>query len=80
MNASSMLSPACVAEHPIDEVHLRRWSPHAFDGSVISKDQLLSLFGAARWAPSAFNVQPRRLVYALRNTPEWAGVFASLLP
>lgn len=69
-----------VADHPIDQVHLTRWSPRAFDTSAITEEQLFSLFEAARWAPSAFNVQPWRFVYAMRETPEWDRLFSALTP
>jgi nitroreductase len=29
------------------------------------------LFEAARWAPSAYNSQPWRFLYARRDTPNW---------
>ncbi len=40
-----------------------RWSPRAMKGSL-TKKELLPLFEAARWMPSAFNVQPWRFVVA----------------
>ncbi len=40
-----------------------RWSPRAMKGKLTSKE-LKSLFEAARWAPSAFNVQPWRFIVA----------------
>ncbi len=37
------------------------------------------MFEAARWAPSAFNVQPWRFVYARREKPEdWGPLFGAL--
>jgi len=38
----------------------------------------MSLFEAARWAPSANNFQPWRMLYARRDTPQWP-VFFDLL-
>ncbi|MBT3836579.1 nitroreductase family protein [Candidatus Woesearchaeota archaeon] len=40
-----------------------RWSPRAMKGKL-TKSELKSLFEAARWAPSAFNVQPWRFIVA----------------
>lgn len=68
------------AEHPIDPVILGRWSPRAFDGSALDEATLLSLFEAARWAPSAYNYQPWRFVHARRGRPEWDDLLALLLP
>jgi nitroreductase len=35
---------------------------------------------AARWAPSAYNAQPWRFVYALRGTSFWKEFISALLP
>lgn len=69
-----------IADYPIDPIHLTRWSPRAFDGSTITEEQLMTLFEAARWAPSSGNAQPWRFVYALRETPAWDRLFDLLLP
>jgi nitroreductase len=58
-------------DHAIDEVFLDRWSPRAMSGAEISKTGLMSLFEAARWAPSSNNNQPWRFLYAERNTGHW---------
>jgi nitroreductase len=44
-------------------------------GEEISPDELMSLFEAARWAPSSFNNQPWRFLFARRNTEHWDGLF-----
>jgi len=44
-------------------------------GEEISPDELMSLFEAARWAPSSFNNQPWRFIFARRNTEHWDGLF-----
>jgi nitroreductase len=48
------------ADHPVDPWFLGRWSPRAFDQSEMPEADLLVMFEAARWAPSAFNSQPWR--------------------
>ena len=67
------------ADHDIDPIFLNRWSPRAFTGEAMPRDLLMSLFEAARWAPSAFNGQPRRFVYAHRGTPEGEPLFGALM-
>ena len=62
------------SDHEIDPLFLERWSPRAFTGEAIGRDVLMQIFEAARWAPSAYNSQPWRFVYALRDTPAWAGM------
>jgi nitroreductase len=67
------------ADHDIDPVFLNRWSPRAFTGEAIPEAVLMSLFEAARWAPSASNIQPWRFVYARRGSPQWAPLFDALM-
>ena len=61
-----------IADHPIDPLFLERWSPRAFTGEDISETVLMRLFEAARWAPSSYNSQPWRFLYARRSSPQWA--------
>jgi len=68
------------ADHPIDPLFLERWSPRAFDGSDISDADLLAMFEAARWAPSAFNSQPWRFLYAKRGDANWETFLSLLIP
>ena len=44
-------------------------------GEAIPEANLMTLFEAARWAPSSFNNQPWRILYARRDTPHWATFF-----
>ena len=59
------------ADYPIETFFLDRWSPRAMSGDEISPEDLMVLFEAARWAPSSFNNQPWRILYARRNTEHW---------
>lgn len=47
-------------------------------GEAVAEGDLLALFEAARWAPSASNLQPWRMVYARRDTPAWERFFGLL--
>ena len=66
------------SDYPIDKLFLERWSPRAFTGEEISEQDLLTLLEAARWAPSSYNSQPWRFIYARRGTPHF-DKFLSLL-
>ncbi|HYW16579.1 MAG TPA: nitroreductase family protein [Allosphingosinicella sp.] len=68
------------ADHAIDPLFLERWSPRAFDESEMPEEDLLSLFEAARWAPSAFNSQPWRFLYARRREADWERFLDMLIP
>jgi nitroreductase len=59
------------AAHPIDALFLDRWSARAMSGAALSTEELMVLFEAARWAPSSFNYQPWRMLFARRDTPHW---------
>ena len=46
------------SDHPIDKLFLERWSPRAFTDEQMGEADLMTLFEAARWAPSSYNSQP----------------------
>ena len=48
-----------------------RWSPRSMNGQALTLAQVQSLCEAGRWAPSCFNSQPWRFIYALPDTPQW---------
>ncbi len=62
-------------EQEINPLILKRWSPRALSREEISQAELMALFEAAKWAPSAFNEQPWRFIYSLPNTPSWEKLF-----
>ena len=64
-------------EHKVDKIFLDRWSPRSLSKEIKEED-LLSLFEAARWAPSSYNMQPWRFLYAMNGDKNWH-VFFDLL-
>lgn len=69
-----------IADYAINEQFINRWSPRAFTAEPISEETLLSFLEAARWAPSAYNSQPWRFLYARRDTPNWERYLNLLVP
>lgn len=69
-----------IATHPIQPLLLHRWSPRAMTAEPLSQEDLLALFEAARWAPSSYNEQPWRFLYARRETAQWGLFFDLLIP
>lgn len=61
--------------YPINPLILNRWSPRSMTGEDIDNEEIMSLFEAARWAPSSYNNQPWRFIYAKRNTEHWERLF-----
>ncbi len=74
------ISESRLAEHAIEPLFLRRWSPRALDGAPLPEHALARILEAARWAPSASNIQPWRFVYALRGEPGWGTLLGLLRP
>lgn len=62
-------------DRPIEPIFVRRWSPRAMTGAPVSAGDLATVFEAARWAPSTYNEQEWRFLYAHREGPHWATFF-----
>jgi nitroreductase len=67
------------SDYPIHPLLLNRWSPRSMTGESLSDAELFSLFEAARWAPSSYNAQPWRFLYAKRETSYWNQFFNLLV-
>ena len=67
------------ADHPILDLFLKRWSPRAMSGEPLSDAELMALFEAARWAPSTYNEQEWRFLYARNGSPQWPAFFGLLM-
>jgi nitroreductase len=67
------------ATRPVADLFVDRWSPRAMSGEEIEEADLLTLFEAARWAPSSYNNQPWRILYARRGTEHWQTFFGLLV-
>ena len=49
-------------------------------GESIPENELMVLFEAARWAPSSYNNQPWRILYARRESEHWERFLNLLVP
>jgi nitroreductase len=67
-------------EFPVDADFIQRWSPRSFTGKAMSRAELMSLFEAARWAPSTSNTQPWRFVYGLAGSADFDTICQTLAP
>lgn len=59
---------------------VERWSPRAFDESEIPQEDLDVILEAAGLAPSAFNYQPWKFLYARRGDANWDRFLSLLIP
>ena len=66
-------------EYPIDDIFLQRYSSRAMSGEAISKEEIMTLFEAARWSPSSMNAQPWRFIYAMCGSPEFEKFFSLIM-
>jgi nitroreductase len=76
-----MLEKPAITQSPIADLIARRWSPRAIDPDrAVSREHLLALLEAARWAPSCFGDQPwRYLVWdRFRDPAGWQQAFECL--
>ena len=60
--------PARTPAAPVAAMFVDRWSPRAFAAEPVTREELATIFEAARWAPSAFNQQPWLFLYAADET------------
>lgn len=77
-----MQKPA-ITQQAIHELLANRWSGRAYDAAKsVSKEQVISLLEAARWAPSCFGDQPWRYVFCNKadNMQAWQAAFDCLVP
>ena len=58
-------------DKPILEVFKKRWSPIAFSSDPVSREDIETLFEAARWTQSSYNEQPWRFIYATKGEPDF---------
>lgn len=68
------------SSYPILPLLLTRTSSRALTPQTLPDTLLFSLFEAARWAPSSYNNQPWRFVYAKRESDRFAAFLDLLVP
>ena len=67
-------------KHKVIELIKNRWSPRSFSNKAIDQESIKSLFEAASWAASAFNEQPWRFIYAMKdNNTIYNKILATLI-
>lgn len=64
---------------PVLDALAHRWSPRAIGPKPVEPEKIASMFEAARWAPSASNLQPWRFLYVTKDDGERRAAVESLL-
>jgi nitroreductase len=63
------MTSRAATDYPVQDVIAARWSPYAFADRPVKREDLLSLFEAARWAASSYNEQPWSYLVAIKDDP-----------
>ncbi|WP_104083466.1 nitroreductase family protein [Cryobacterium sp. Y11] len=80
MNLTADASRLADTESPLINILAERWSPRAYDKTaVIDEATLTTVLEAARWAPSASNMQPARFIVARRGSASFATIHDALM-
>jgi hypothetical protein len=66
--------------HPLAAQFTERWSPRAFTDEALDEATLLGFLEAARWAPSASNIQPWHFAYGFKGMPAGQAILGGLVP
>ncbi|PCN46781.1 nitroreductase [Curtobacterium sp. 'Ferrero'] len=77
---SQTLTRSTDASQPLVPLLEERWSPRSYDETATLSDASFdAVLEAARWAPSAMNLQPRRFVAGRRGTETFRKINDNLL-
>ena len=80
MTLIDLASRRADTDAPLITPLVERWSPRAYDPAAeLSDDAVRTLLEAARWAPSANNVQPWRFIVARRGTAAFTTIHDALM-
>ncbi|WP_370327604.1 nitroreductase family protein [Cryobacterium sp. TMT1-62] len=77
---TNTLSRAAHTASPLLPVLAGRWSPRGFyPTALVDEATLTTVLEAARWAPSASNMQPTRFIVARRGSDSFAKIHETLM-
>lgn len=71
---------ARTANPRVHQLIVDRWSPRSFDESAMPEEDLEAILEAAALAPSAYNYQPWKFLYAHRGDANWERFLSLLVP
>lgn len=78
MDTSKIVKKKTQLEHPILESIKIRWSPRVFANKPICEEDAKKILEAGRWAPSASNIQPWRVIWGLKGSSTYDRIFNCL--
>ncbi|MEQ8475019.1 nitroreductase family protein [Fulvivirga sp.] len=74
-----MMKPKKDNKFPLEGNLEKRWSGRIYADKPVEKDDLLSLFEAARWSASCFNEQPWRFLVGVKGEETYDKIFDMLV-
>ncbi|OYU39170.1 MAG: hypothetical protein CFE33_12175 [Pseudorhodobacter sp. PARRP1] len=80
MTAHTAIKNTRKADHPIHAQFTSRFSPRGFTEKTLTEAEVMAVLEAARWAPSASNIQPWRFAYGLRGDAAFGKIAEALVP
>jgi len=78
MDKNNTINKITNTEYPILDSIKNRWSPRAFSDTPIKEETVKTLLEAGRWAPSASNLQPWRVIWGIKGTETYDRIFNCL--
>ena len=78
MENSITIEKTTPLDYPILDSLKNRWSPRVFASTPLTEQQVRILLEAGRWAPSASNIQPWRIVWGLKGSQMYDRIFSCL--
>lgn len=78
MENSITIEKTTPLDYPILDSLKNRWSPRVFASTPLTEQQVRILLEAGRWAPSASNIQPWRIVWGLKGSKMYDRIFSCL--
>jgi nitroreductase len=73
------MSKKAKTKYEIHPLLAKRWSPRAFADKSIEKEKLQKILEAARWSPSASNIQPWVFFVGIKGDTVYEKIFESLV-
>lgn len=78
MDKTNAINKITNTEYPILDNIKNRWSPRVFSDTPIKEEAVKTLLEAGRWAPSASNIQPWRVIWGIKGTETYDRIFNCL--
>lgn len=73
------MTKEAVTEYNLHPLLMKRWSPRAFADKMVEEEKLVRILEAARWSPSASNIQPWIFFPGIKGDDTYRKIFDTLI-